>query len=50
MPRRMIPEDYSKSNLYRKVTGRHFPFLGEGESRKDDGCSKITAFIRFLIK
>jgi hypothetical protein len=46
----MILESYSKSNLYRKVTGRHLPFPGAGEPEKEDGCSKITALVRFLIK
>jgi hypothetical protein len=49
MPRRAISEDYKKSNLYLKVTGRHFPIPGRAGPREVDECSKFTAFFRFLI-
>jgi hypothetical protein len=46
----MILDSYSKSNLNRKVAGRPLPIPGADEPKKEDGCSKITALVRLLIK
>jgi hypothetical protein len=45
----MVLENYSKSNLYRKVRGRHLPFPERAGPWEDGECSKFTAFILFLI-